>query len=108
VAGQTGVAGSWSYQLSSPTAITFDQYSNMFIMDSANNRIQRWWPGSTYGVTIILAALYNPRGMAFDPSGSLAVADYSYQRVLLFSVICREYQRKTDFHICIMLIYSLL
>ena len=26
MAGQSGVAGSWSYQFSSPTGITFDQY----------------------------------------------------------------------------------
>ncbi|CAF5047482.1 unnamed protein product, partial [Rotaria sp. Silwood1] len=30
-------------------------------MDSGNNRIQRWWPGSTYGVTVASASLNNPR-----------------------------------------------
>ncbi|CAF5052656.1 unnamed protein product, partial [Rotaria sp. Silwood1] len=57
-------------------------------MDSGNNRIQRWWPGSTYGVTVASASLNNPRGMAFDTSGNLAVADESYHRMVLFPVTC--------------------
>ncbi|CAF4991906.1 unnamed protein product, partial [Rotaria sp. Silwood1] len=105
VAGVSGVLGSWSYQLYYPTAITFDQYTYMYIMDSGNNmsyalvinewmiRIQRWWLGSTYGVTVVSASLYNPRGMAFDTSGNLVVADQSYHRVVSFPVSCREYKR---------------
>ena len=90
IAGQSGVAGSWSYQFNSPTAITFDQYNNLYVMDSGNDRIQRWWPGSTYGVTVASAVLANPRGMAFDPWGNLVVTDMSYHRVVLFSVACRK------------------
>ncbi|CAF4109536.1 unnamed protein product [Rotaria magnacalcarata] len=90
IAGESTVAGAWSYQFNSPTAITFDQYNNMFIMDSGNNRIQRWWPGSTYGVTMAAAVLSNPRGMAFDPYGNLVVADYSNHRMVLFPVTCRK------------------
>ena len=59
-------------------------------MDAGNNRIQQWASGSTFGVTIASASLYNPRGMAFDPSGNLAVADYSYHRVVLFPALCRK------------------
>ncbi|CAF3873393.1 unnamed protein product [Rotaria sp. Silwood1] len=88
IAGQSGVGGSWSYQFSLPTAITFDQYNNMYIMDAGNNRIQRWWPGSTYGVTVAAASMSNPRGMAFNPSGDLVVADYSNHRMVLFPVVC--------------------
>jgi hypothetical protein len=91
VAGQSGVSGSWSYQLSSPTAVTFDQYGNMYIMDSGNNRVQRWSPGSTYGVTAASASLYNPRGMAIDLLGDLAVVDASNYRVVSFSVSCRKF-----------------
>ncbi|CAF3628500.1 unnamed protein product [Rotaria sp. Silwood1] len=90
VAGVSGVAGSWSYELHYPTAITFDQHNYMYIIDSGNNRIQRWWPGSTYGVTVASASLNNPRGMAFDTSGNLVVADESYHRMVLFPVTCRE------------------
>jgi cytochrome bd-type quinol oxidase subunit 1 len=60
------------------------------VMDSGNNRIQLWPPGSTFGVTVVSAAMYNPRGMALDPDGNLAVADYSYYRVILFPVTCRK------------------
>ncbi|CAF4969011.1 unnamed protein product [Rotaria sp. Silwood1] len=90
VAGVSGVLGVSSSQLHYPTAITFDQYNYMYIMDSGNNRIQRWWPGSTYGVTVASASLNNPRGMAFDTSGNLVVADQSYHRVVSFPVTCRK------------------
>ena len=90
MAGQSGVAGSWSYQFSSPTGITFDQYHNMYIMDAGNDRIQRWSPGSTYGVTVAAASLSTGRGMAFDLTGNLVVADDTYDRVVLFPVSCRK------------------
>ena len=44
VAGTTSDAGQWSYQLSSPTALSVDQYSYLYIMDYGNNRIQKWYP----------------------------------------------------------------
>ena len=91
IAGRTGTSGSWSYQLSSPTSITFDQYGNMYILDSGNNRIQRWPPGSAFGTTVASSSsLYNPRGLSIDPSGNLVVADDSYHRIISFSVICRK------------------
>ena len=64
----------------------------MYIMDSSNNRIQRWAPGYTYGVTVASGSLNNPRGLAFDPSGNLVVADYSYYRVISFPIACRKYK----------------
>ena len=90
VAGETGVAGSWSYQFSSPTAITFDQFGNMFIMDSGNDRVQRWNPSSTYGVTVAKASLSNAPGFSFDTLGNLIVADMSNHRVISFSAVCRK------------------
>lgn len=90
IAGENSVAGSWSYQFNLPTSITFDQYDNMYIMDSGNNRIQQWSPGFTYGVTIANAVIASPRGLAFDTAGNLIVADYLYHRVLQFTVSCRE------------------
>lgn len=90
IAGETGVAGAWSYQFNFPTAITFDQFGNMFVMDSGNNRIQRWSPSSTYGVTVASGAMSNPRGMSFDTSGNLLVADLSNHRIVSFPVSCRK------------------
>ena len=97
VAGETSVAGSWSYQFNLPTSITFDRFGNMFIMDSGNNRIQRWSPSATYGVTIASGALSNPRGLSFDTFGNLVVADYSNHRVVSFPISCRKF----IFHSCV-------
>ena len=92
IAGQTGVGGSWSYQFNLPTSITFDQYGNMYVLDSGNNRIQRWWPYSTYGITVASSgSLWNPRGMSFDTSGNLVVADLSNHRAISFPVSCRKH-----------------
>ena len=91
IAGQTGVGGSWSYQFNLPTSITFDQYGNMYVLDSGNNRIQRWWPNSTYGITVASSgSLWNPRGMSFDRFGNLVVADLSNHRVVSFINSCRK------------------
>ncbi|CAF3163388.1 unnamed protein product, partial [Rotaria sp. Silwood2] len=90
VAGQSGVAGAFSNQFNLPTAITFDQFGNLYVLDSGNDRIQQWVPGSTFGVTVASVAMGIPKGMAFDPSGNLVVADTGNHRVILFSVICRK------------------
>ena len=90
VAGLTSTAGSWSYLLNYPTAVTMDQYSNLYIMDAGNNRIQRWKPGSTYGVTIVAGTMSNPKGLSMDSLGNLAVADQYYHRIIIFSADCRK------------------
>lgn len=91
VAGQSGVAGSWSYQLNNPTYVTIDQYGYLYIMDSNNNRVQKWFPGTAYGTTVISAAMNTPRGMHFDPNGNIVISDYAMHRVLSFALVCREY-----------------
>lgn len=106
IAGQTGVAGAWSYQLSSPTSITFDQYFNMYIMDAGNDRIQRWRPDATFGETIASATMANPRGLAFDPSGNLATADYSYHRVVQYPISCREFMITRNIYFVVILNFS--
>ncbi|CAF4993534.1 unnamed protein product, partial [Rotaria sp. Silwood1] len=88
VAGSTGDAGPWSYQLSSPTSILLDQYGYLYILDYGNNRIQKWYPGAAYGTTVISASFYNPCGMQFDLFNNLVVADTYYHRVVSFSVYC--------------------
>ena len=90
VAGSTGDAGPWSYQFSSPTSITMDPYGYLYIMDFSNERVQRWWPGANYGVTVAAANMYNPYGMAFDTLGNIFVADTSYHRVISFGMTCRK------------------
>ena len=92
IAGQTGIAGAFADQFSSPTSLTFDQFGNLYVVDSGNNRVQKWSPGATFGITVVAASsLSNPRGIAFDPSGNMVVADYSNHRIIRFAVTCREY-----------------
>ena len=90
VAGNTGDAGPWSYQFSSPTAITFDQYGYMYIMDAGNDRVQKWWPGGTYGVTVAKTTMATPHGLKFDRQSNLVIADTSYHRVISFAMLCRK------------------
>lgn len=92
VAGQSGVAGTSPNQLSSPTSITLDQFGNIYVMDSGNNRIQQWSPGAAFGITVASASMSSPRGIGFDPSGNLAAVDCGNHRVILFPVICRKYE----------------
>ncbi|CAM4911172.1 unnamed protein product [Rotaria socialis] len=88
VAGQSAVSGTWSYQLNLPTAITFDQYGYMYVMDAGNSRIQRWLPGMTYGVTVVAATVSTPYGINFDFAGNIIVADTSNQRIIAFRITC--------------------
>jgi hypothetical protein len=95
VAGQSGVAGSWSYQLNSPSTVIYDQYGYLYIMDAGNERIQCWIPGATYGITIASTNTMNtPRGMHFDSYGNLAVTDEYMHRVISFAMLCRKYIQK--------------
>ena len=86
-----GSAGPFSYQLNTPSAILFDPYGYMFILDAGNSRMQKWFPGATYGVTVLATTLASPLGMQMDPLGNLAIADTNYHRVQLFAVWCRKF-----------------
>ncbi|CAF2697913.1 unnamed protein product [Rotaria sp. Silwood2] len=88
VAGTTGSVGTWSYQLSSPTAVTLDQYGNLYVLDQGNNRVQKWFPGATYGTTVISATMSSPYGMRIDRFGNMFITDTGYHRVLSFTLIC--------------------
>lgn len=52
-------------------------------MDSGNNRILRYNPGSNSGVVVASASFNAPRGMRLDSSGNLFVTDQSH-RVIKF------------------------
>ena len=96
VAGTTGDTGPWSYQLSSPTAISLDQFGFIYIMDFGNQRVQRWVQGATFGTTIVAASMSGPVGMTFDRIGNIYIADTSNHRVLSFSLTCRKYRLFND------------
>ena len=91
VAGTSGSAGSWSYQFSSPTAIMFDPNGYMYILDSGNARIQKWYPGAAYGTTILAGSLSTPRGMQLDRANNLVVADTNNHRIVYYGYLCRKF-----------------
>ena len=90
VAGVTSSSGSWSYLLNSPAAILFDTAGFMYILDSGNARIIKWWPGATYGSTLIATSFSNPLGMQLDRANNLVVADTGNHRILSFGLLCRK------------------
>lgn len=114
VAGETGMAGRWLYQLNRPTALIFDQSDNMFIFDSGNRRIQKWPPGSTFGITVVSISNSNdPKGISFDTYGNLVMVDHcnvlwnywdnidkkfvdyypSMHWVVSYNIECRKYEQ---------------
>ena len=91
MAGSTSDPGLWSYQLSSPTAITMDPYGFIYILDTNNDRVQKWWPGATFGTTVASATMGSAYGLAFDPVGNLYIADSTWHRVIEFGLLCRKF-----------------
>ncbi|CAF4758561.1 unnamed protein product, partial [Rotaria sp. Silwood2] len=85
VAGSTGDSGPWSYQFNTPTSIAIDPYGYMYILDSANGRVQKWYPGAPYGITVASTTMAAPLAMQFDPVGNLVVSDTGYHRVISFN-----------------------
>lgn len=93
VAGSTSDPGPYAYQFNNPTAISFDSYGYMYILDYNNARVQRWLPGASYGTTVVSASMNLPVGMRFDRLGNMVIADTSYHRVISFGMTCRKYSK---------------
>lgn len=91
VAGSTSDPGPWAYQFSSPTAMIFDQYGYMYVLDCGNNRVQKWLPGASYGVTVVSSSFNNPYGMQMDRLNNIMVADCYNHRVAVFGILCRKF-----------------
>jgi sugar lactone lactonase YvrE len=70
--------------------MTFDPYGYMYIMDYGNARIQKWYPGASYGTTVVSATMNLPIGMRIDRLGNFFVADTSYHRIVSFGITCRK------------------
>lgn len=90
VAGTTSDPGPWAYQLSSPTAIVLDPFGFIYVLDFTNDRVQKWWPGATFGTTVAAAVMVNPYGLSLDPLGNMYIADTSQHRILRFGLQCRK------------------
>lgn len=92
VAGTPGFSGSSSTTLSSPVGLKLDNYLNVYVADSNNNRIQMFCANNKTGITIAgtgtsgsgVTQLNQPYGLTFDSDMNLYVADYSNQRVQKF------------------------
>jgi large repetitive protein len=82
--------------LNYPYAVVFDTAGNMYIPDSANNRVREVSAStktiSTFagtgaggyngdGVAATAATLYSPSGLAFDPAGNLYISDTGNNRI---------------------------
>jgi uncharacterized protein (TIGR03437 family) len=81
--------------LNHPVGLAFDSSGNLYIGDSANNRIRMVTPGGTIttvagngnpgfsgdGGLATKAELNSPFGIAFDPSGNLYIADGGNNRI---------------------------
>jgi hypothetical protein len=62
----------------------------MYVLDFGNSRVQKWYPGASYGTTVVSATMNGPTGMKFDRLGNIVIADTSYDRVISFGISCRK------------------
>jgi tripartite motif-containing protein 71 len=81
-------------QFDSPQAVATDQNGNVYVADTANNRIQKFtksgafvlaWGSHGTGSDAPGGEFYYPRGIAVDARGDVLVADSNNQRVQVFS-----------------------
>jgi hypothetical protein len=89
VAGNHG-SGSSSTQLGFPAGgISVDAAGNVYVADNLNNRVQKWAPGATAGVTVAgghgagsgANQLSGPRDVFVDADGNIYVADGKNARI---------------------------
>ncbi|CAF4319476.1 unnamed protein product, partial [Adineta steineri] len=91
IAAGNGSAGSLSNMLNSPQGIYVDSNLNIYIADSANNRIQFVQTGQLDGVTIVgngssaNITLNYPTGIILDANGYLFIVDSYNHRIVASS-----------------------
>ncbi len=84
-----GTTGTAANLLSAPDRLFVDAYGNVYVPDLGNNRIQKWAPGATSGVTVAggngtgaAANQFNrPVSVFVDQQGNVYVADQMNNRV---------------------------
>ncbi|CAF1124680.1 unnamed protein product [Adineta steineri] len=91
IAAGNGSAGSLSNMLNSPQGIYVDSNLNLYIADSANNRIQFVQTGQLDGVTLVgngssaNITLNYPTGIVLDANGYLFIVDSYNHRIVASS-----------------------
>jgi RHS repeat-associated protein len=85
-----GAGGSGNGQLSNPGAIAKDAEGNLWVADTANNRVEEFSSGGTYiqkfgTVGTGNGQLKSPKGIAVDSEGRVWVVDTGNNRIQLFS-----------------------
>jgi DNA-binding beta-propeller fold protein YncE len=82
--------GTKETSLSSPEGVAVDQAGNVYVADTANNRIKKFSSDGTYLIEWGIygrgnGSLNSPRGVAIDQTGNVYVADAGNNRIQVFS-----------------------
>ncbi|CAF4031056.1 unnamed protein product [Adineta steineri] len=92
-----GVCGTKANQFNSPSGLFIDTSASntLYVADTGNHRIQKFLYGANNGTTIAgktnmpgsgLNQLNTPASLVVDTSGSLYIADYGNNRIVLWSL----------------------
>ncbi|MEJ0021442.1 MAG: 6-bladed beta-propeller [Candidatus Doudnabacteria bacterium] len=86
-----GIPGSGNGEFSGPTGLAFDSSNNLYVVETDNNRIQKFHPnGNSYTITSWGSPgsgdgqFNSPQGIAIDSSDNIYVADSLNNRVEKF------------------------
>lgn len=67
-----------------------DPTGYLYILDTGNDRVVKWYPGAPYGTTVASTPMATALSMKFDPVGNIVISDTSNHRVISFSISCRK------------------
>jgi hypothetical protein len=81
--GQDGIRRVFASGLSSPTALAFDGFSNLFVGEFGTGSILKYTPAGVRSV--FDTGLNGPSGLAFDPAGNMFVAEFGENRILKYT-----------------------
>jgi len=84
----TGIAGYAANQLNFPQGVYVDGNGYLYIADAKNNRIQKWAPGASSGITVAGGSwgqtdtqLGSPSNVFLDITGNIYIADWDFGRI---------------------------